>query len=57
MLSRANFFAARNLSISPALFTRTVKNWIEGKAVDSKTSKWIDLTNPVFLTFKSISKK
>uniref|UniRef100_A0A915DMG1 Uncharacterized protein n=1 Tax=Ditylenchus dipsaci TaxID=166011 RepID=A0A915DMG1_9BILA len=23
-----------------------VKNWIHGKPVDSKTSEWIDLTNP-----------
>jgi malonate-semialdehyde dehydrogenase (acetylating)/methylmalonate-semialdehyde dehydrogenase len=24
----------------------TVKNWIDGKAVESKTTKWIELTNP-----------
>lgn len=36
------------LSISAARHKPpTVKNWIDGKAVESKASKWIDLTNPV----------
>lgn len=50
MLSRANFVVARNLSSTSALLSATVKNWIDGKAVESKTSKWIDLTNPVGLS-------
>ncbi|KAH7698786.1 methylmalonate-semialdehyde dehydrogenase, partial [Aphelenchoides avenae] len=47
MLSRISVVSQRSLSVSQhALATATVKNWIDGRAVDSKTSKWIELTNP-----------
>lgn len=47
MLSRANLYFTKNLNLSSKLLTETVKNWIDGFAVESKTTKWIDLTNPV----------
>lgn len=58
MLLRANLFFVRNLSASPALSnSKTVKNWIDGAAVESKTTKWINLTNPVFFFFLQLKKK
>ena len=50
MLQRNVILATRSFSRTGALGTSaTVKNWIDGKEVESKTSKWIDLTNPVRL--------
>jgi malonate-semialdehyde dehydrogenase (acetylating)/methylmalonate-semialdehyde dehydrogenase len=46
MLSRLNI-ASRQFSVSAAACKpETVKNWINGRAVESKTSDWIELTNP-----------
>uniref|UniRef100_A0A0N5BX05 Probable methylmalonate-semialdehyde/malonate-semialdehyde dehydrogenase [acylating], mitochondrial n=1 Tax=Strongyloides papillosus TaxID=174720 RepID=A0A0N5BX05_STREA len=46
MLSRLNFVSKKNLSFTKPASVETVKNWIDGKAVESKTNKWVDLTNP-----------
>ena len=46
MLSRLSI-ASRQFSVSAAACKpETVKNWIDGRAVESKTSDWIELTNP-----------
>lgn len=48
MLSRYSIVSGcRSLSLSRPCSVETVKNWLDGKAVESKASKWIDLTNPV----------
>lgn len=40
--------SGRQFSVSAAAFKpETVKNWIDGRPVESKTSEWIELTNPV----------
>jgi malonate-semialdehyde dehydrogenase (acetylating)/methylmalonate-semialdehyde dehydrogenase len=47
MLSRLSVSASRQFSVSVAACKpETVKNWIDGRAVESKTSDWIELTNP-----------
>jgi len=47
MLTRYSIVSGcRNLSLSRSCSVETVKNWLDGKAVESKASKWIDLTNP-----------
>lgn len=47
MLSRQAFVVTRKISLSSATSAETVKNWLDGKAVESKAQKWIELTNPV----------
>ncbi|GMT16528.1 hypothetical protein PFISCL1PPCAC_7825 [Pristionchus fissidentatus] len=48
MLSRLAIATPRSLSSSAAVSAKaeTVKMWIDGKAVESKTNEYIDLTNP-----------
>ena len=53
MLSKHNIFFIRHLSHSNISLAGVkvkvplVSNWIDGKTVESKTKKWIELTNPV----------
>ncbi|KAI6184299.1 putative methylmalonate-semialdehyde dehydrogenase [acylating], mitochondrial [Aphelenchoides bicaudatus] len=46
MLSRYSIVGCRSLSLTRPCSAETVKNWLDGKAVESKATKWIDLTNP-----------
>ncbi|CEF67524.1 Probable methylmalonate-semialdehyde dehydrogenase [acylating], mitochondrial [Strongyloides ratti] len=46
MLSRLHLTSKRSLSFTKPASIETVKLWIDGKAVESKTSKFVDLTNP-----------
>ncbi|KAI6242953.1 putative methylmalonate-semialdehyde dehydrogenase [acylating], mitochondrial [Aphelenchoides fujianensis] len=46
MLNRRVILASRSFSSTKLLASTPVKNWLDGKAVDSKASKWIELTNP-----------
>lgn len=57
MLSRINFASFRSLNVSAPIYASApnVKNFIDGQFVDSKTKKWIDLTNPV--NFSNLSLK
>jgi len=51
LIWREMFLAARRLAILSERFvsnnSSAVPLWIDGKAVQSKTNKWIDLFNPV----------
>lgn len=47
MLSRRLVFSHRAFSRTVPASAETVKNWLDGKEVESKANKWIDLTNPV----------
>ncbi|CAD5211570.1 unnamed protein product [Bursaphelenchus okinawaensis] len=40
------FVSRRSFSQSRALAAENVKNWLDGKPVESKAQKWIELTNP-----------
>lgn len=49
MLSRLSKLPNAAFSTSRAVLgnQETVKLWIDGQAVESKTNQWIELTNPV----------
>ena len=54
MLSRLSKVPSAAFSTSRAVLGSqdTVKLWIDGREVESKTNQWIELTNPVsFLKF------
>ncbi|KAI6194204.1 putative methylmalonate-semialdehyde dehydrogenase [acylating], mitochondrial [Aphelenchoides besseyi] len=46
MLNHRVIVASRGFSSTKLLASTPIKNWLDGKAVESKATKWIELTNP-----------